>query len=180
MTPCKPITNKSNQFSCCSWPFTPEADWANRRLTDRLNDCPFHSCIDYPFCGDCLILWWINLRLRLVMVISDGFWMAVCLFSDLIPAFSFTTVIVLDFLNLKISFLSVDADSLTEIILWVCVIAQMQQRWSSWFLASCTSSDFNLVAALEKKINKGCVSLCLTNCVIWIPSLTQIKVGMER
>lgn len=103
MTPCKPITNKSNQFSFCSWPFTPEADWANRRLTDRLNDCPFHSCIDYPFCGDCLILWWINLRLRLVMVISDGFWMAVCLFSDLIPAFSFTTVIVLDFLNLKIS-----------------------------------------------------------------------------
>lgn len=103
MTPCKPITNKSNQFSYFSWPFNPEADWPNRRLTDWLNDCSFHSSTDYPFCGDCLILWWIHFRLRLVMVISDGCWMAVCLFSDLIPAFSFTTVIVLDFLNLKIS-----------------------------------------------------------------------------
>lgn len=60
-----------------------------------------------------------------VMVISDGFeWPSV---SSVISFqhFSFTIVIVLDFLHLKISLLSGDAESLIEIILRVCVMVRL-------------------------------------------------------
>lgn len=132
MTPFKPIINRSNLLSFCprpSWSqFSREAHWPNYCdwLTDSVTQ-PFPFYIDCP-------LWRLYdlvvdrfLFCVFVMVISDWFWMAVCLLSDLIPAFSFTIVIVLDFLELKIiiSLLRGGVDYLIEIILQACVMVRV-------------------------------------------------------
>lgn len=155
MTPFKPIINKSNLLSPCPWPswsqFSREAHWPNYCLTDWLT-----QWLPFPFYIDCP-LWRLYdlvvdrfLFCVFVMVISDWFWMAVCLLSDLIPAFSLTIVIVLDFLELKIviSPLSGGVDSLIEIIYGLVWWFKCSDDFSDC-RAFGPTSDFNPVATLK-------------------------------
>lgn len=83
MTPCKPITNRSNLLSSCPWPswsqFNSKAHWQNYCQTDWLIQWLFHPVL-IALCGDYMIMWWTDFVVVyiFVMVISDGFWMAAC------------------------------------------------------------------------------------------------------
>ena len=103
VTRCKPITNRSNLLSPCPWlswnQFNPEPHWPNYWLTDSMT--LFHSTLIALCDWDCIILWWIDLCLRPCDDDFRWFWLAVCLLSDSIPAFSFTIVIVLDLIDFE-------------------------------------------------------------------------------